>query len=106
MNESDIKQKASYSSRQFHNLVINAFIKQKQRGQKELNGKLSDEDILKYCVLDEECKTILDKATMSFNLSFRSVNKILKVSRTIADLQESQNIQKNHLMEALSYRRR
>ncbi len=106
MNESDIKQKASYSSRQFHNLVINAFIKQKQRGQSELNGKLSDEDILKYCVLNEECKTILDKATMSFNLSFRSVNKILKVSRTIADLQESKSIQKSHLMEALSYRRR
>ncbi|XPV69356.1 MAG: YifB family Mg chelatase-like AAA ATPase [Halarcobacter sp.] len=106
MNESDIKQKASYSSKQFHMEVIKAFAKQKQRGQKELNGKLSDEEILKYCLLDEECKNILDKATMNFNLSFRSVNKVLKVSRTIADLQGCLNIEKNHLMEALSYRRR
>ena len=76
------------------------------RGQKELNGKLSDEEISKYCILDEQSMQILEKATQNFNLSFRSRNKVLKVSRTIADLQSSVNIQKSHLMEALSYRRR
>jgi len=106
MNESNTKEKATYSSKQFHTYVIEAFKKQKLRGQKELNGKLNDEDILKYCVLNQECKDVLDKATINFNLSFRSINKVLKVSRTIADLHGCENIEKKHLFEALSYRRR
>ncbi len=76
------------------------------RGQKELNGKLSDDEIVKYCLLDDESKGLLEKASQNFNLSFRSINKVLKVSRTIADLENSIDIKKSHLLEALSYRRR
>ncbi len=106
MNETNINDKATISSEEVHEKVISAFKMQMLRGQKELNGKLSDEEISKYCILDEESNQILEKATQNFNLSFRSRNKILKVSRTIADLENSINVQKAHLMEALSYRRR
>jgi len=106
MNETNIDDKSSISSKQMHKKVLEAFKMQKIRGQKNLNGKLFDEDIKKYCVLDEQSNGILKKAAQNFNLSFRSINKILKVSRTIADLQSSEMILKEHLLEALSYRRR
>jgi len=106
MNETDINDKATISSKEVHEKVISAFKLQMLRGQKELNGKLNDEDISKYCILNDESELILEKATQNFNLSFRSRNKVLKVSRTIADLANSANIEKAHLMEALSYRRR
>jgi predicted ATPase with chaperone activity len=48
----------------------------------------------------------LGNASEQFGLSFRSVNKVLKVSRTVADLSNSKEIKKEHLLEALSYRRR
>lgn len=106
MNETNVNDKSTISSKEVHEKVILAFKMQMLRGQKELNGKLSDEEISKYCILDEKSNVILEKATQNFNLSFRSRNKILKVSRTIADLESSANIQSSHLMEALSYRRR
>jgi magnesium chelatase family protein len=106
MNEYSTKDKNIVSSRELHQQVIDAFIMQKNRGQKELNGKLNEVDIKKYCILDKNCHEILTKAIEQFSLSYRSINKILKVSRTIADLQSCQNIQKNHLLESLSYRKR
>jgi magnesium chelatase family protein len=106
MNETNLNDTSFISSHEIHKKVIDAFKMQILRGQKELNGKLSDEEIKKYCSINEECKKILDKATETFNLSFRSINKILKVARTIADLSSCVNIEKSHIMEALSYRRR
>jgi magnesium chelatase family protein len=54
--------KTIVSSKELHEKVISAFIKQKKRGQSELNGKLRDEDIKKYCILDDESENILEKA--------------------------------------------
>lgn len=106
MNDVDYQDEASYSSFELHEKVIAAFKKQKQRGQKELNGKLSDEELNKYTYLDNSCKNILHTATNRFSLSFRTINKVLKVARTIADLDDSDNINERHLMEAISYRKR
>ena len=53
MNDSSSDNRNIVSSKELHENVIKAFRKQKQRGQKELNGKLSDEDIKKYCILDK-----------------------------------------------------
>ncbi len=106
MNESNLNDKATIDSKTLHDKVLEAFKMQILRGQKELNGKLNDEEISKFCILDDKTQTILEKATMNFSLSFRSINKVLKVSRTIADLEGSINIKKEHLLEALSYRRR
>ena len=106
MNEVNVNDKSDVSSCDLHIKVLDAFLMQKRRGQKELNGKLSDEDINKFCVLKNDSQQIMDKAIENYSLSFRGINKILKVSRTIADLDLSKSIEKSHLLEALSYRKR
>lgn len=106
MSEPKIEQSSYFNSKDLHLKVIKAFKKQKQRGQKDLNGKLSDKDIKNYCILDNSSKVLLDKAIETYKLSFRSINKVLKVARTIADLNENINITKDDLMQALSYRKR
>jgi magnesium chelatase family protein len=106
MNEVKKEDISDISSKELHKKVIDAFKIQKLRGQNELNGKLSDKEIKQYCILDNEAKNLLDISIEKFALSFRSINKILKVSRTIADLDKSQKIQKSHLIEAFSYRQR
>lgn len=106
MSEITADDKSSITSKQMQELVLKAFMMQKNRGQIEQNGKLSDADLVKFCILDKESKEILDKATSTFGLSFRSINKIIKVARTIADLEESTNICKNHILESISYRKR
>jgi magnesium chelatase family protein len=106
MNDSFNDNKNIVTSKELHSNVIKAFVKQKSRGQKELNGKLKDEDIKKYCILDEESQLILEKARINYQLSFRSLNKVLKVARTIADLNDSEIIRKSDLLQSLNFRRR
>ena len=106
MNDSFNDNKNIVNSEELHENVIKAFIKQKERGQIELNGKLSEEEIKKYCILDEESKIILEKARINYQLSFRSINKVLKVARTIADLNDNKIITKNDLLQSLNFRRR
>jgi magnesium chelatase family protein len=106
MQEVSSSDKATISSHQFYEEVKKAFLMQKRRKQKEFNGKMQEADIEKYCILNSEARGILDSAIDRFALSFRSINKLLKVSRTIADLAESDIIKKEHMLEAISYRRR
>lgn len=106
MNDSFSDNKNIVSSKELHESVIKAFIRQKNRGQKELNGKLNDKDIKKYCVLDSETSDILEKARVNYSLSFRSINKILKVARTIADINENEFITKGDLLKSLNFRKR
>ena len=97
---------SSYSSKEMHKMVVIAHIFAKERGQKKFNAKLLDNEIEKFCILSQDAKEILDKAIDRYALSYRAINKIQKVARTIADLEKSKIIEKNHLLEALSYRRR
>ena len=106
MNDTSNDSKNTVSSQELHQNVINAFIAQKNRGQSELNGKLKDEDIKKYCILDEESSFLFQKAIISYELTFRSINKVLKVARTIADLNNNKDITKADLLKSLSFRRR
>lgn len=69
-----------------------------------LNSELKPSMIDKFCVLGEEEKSLLKGAFNSMNLSARAYHKILKVARTIADLENSDNINVIHLAEAISYR--
>jgi len=98
--------KPSLSSKEMHKKVVQTHILNKKRGQKSFNAKLSDKEIEQFCILDDEAKTTLDMAVSRFSLSFRSIKKVQKVARIIADLDESNIIQKKHILEALSYRRR
>ena len=106
MNDSFNDNKNKVSSKELHHNVLKAFIRQKERGQKELNGKLNDNDIKKYCKLDEISNNILEKAIQNYKLSFRSINKVLKVARTIADLNDNEIITKEDLLQSLNFRNR
>lgn len=68
------------------------------------NGELSPADIKKYCYLGEEEKMFLRKVLEPMGISTRAYYKILRVSRTIADLEGEINIEKRHLAEAIGYR--
>jgi magnesium chelatase family protein len=68
------------------------------------NAQMTSQLIQKYCDLDEDCRTILKNAMNRLGLSARAYDRILKVSRTIADLDGSENIQTGHLAEAINYR--
>jgi magnesium chelatase family protein len=104
MDEITSEDKPSISSSEMFKKVKIAFLAQLQREQSELNGKLSDKEITKFCSLDDETQKVLDVAIQRFDLSQRAINKTLKVARTIADLEKSKDIQKVHLMESLSFR--
>jgi len=106
MQNVNAKDEASLTSKEMHKMVVESHIRAKQRGQVEFNANLSDKDIEKFCSLSDEAKESLDIATSRFVLSFRSIKKVQKVARTIADLAKSKTIEKEHLLEALSYRRR
>ncbi len=79
---------------------------QKERfgGSSMTNSEMNIEDIQKYCQHDAESQGLLKKYVDSGKLSARGYHRVLKVSRTIADLAQCQNIKKEHVAEALMYR--
>lgn len=68
------------------------------------NSELSGRYIKKFCSLNDDSKKLLKEAFNSLGLSARAYNKILKVSRTIADLDGKDDIEINHLAESIQYR--
>jgi len=68
------------------------------------NAQMSVRQIRKFCALDDASKALLKTAMERLNLSARAYDRILKVSRTIADLENSENIKGNHISEAIQYR--
>ncbi len=94
------------SSTQVKDMVNQAFKMQRERKQIRLNGKLREQEVEKFCKLSLDGERILFSAVEKFGLSNRALESIKKVARTIADLDSSQTIEKKHLLEALSYRKR
>jgi len=87
------------------NKVLKARKKQLKRfGVNKTNSEMTAKDIEKYIRLSPQIKDILNQSAKSINLSARSYHKIIKLARTIADLDNSEEILTKHLMEALSYR--
>lgn len=68
------------------------------------NAELTPALMGEFCVLDSEERKILRSAFERLALSARAYGRILKVARTIADLDESKNIMPGHLLEAIQYR--
>lgn len=104
MDEIDPKDSPSTNSKALYNEVLRVFKAVIARGQNEFNGKMSDSEIAKFCILDDMAKSTLGMGVSRFNLSQRGINKTLKVARTIADLNSHKNIEKADISEALSFR--
>ncbi len=68
------------------------------------NAEMTSAMVNKYCKIDEIAETMLKTAFKKLGLSARATTRILKVSRTIADLDESQNVEVKHIAEAIQYR--
>lgn len=68
------------------------------------NGKMTPSQTRQFCKLDEQSKNLLEKSFEALGLSARAYDKILRVARTIADLDKSENIELEHITEAIQYR--
>ena len=84
--------------------IANAILIQRRR-QGKRNARLSPEEILAFCKLGRDEQQILDNAIRNSNFSQRAVNGILKLSRTIADMEKCERISAEHLLEAISLRK-
>ncbi len=69
-----------------------------------VNSELEGQELNKHIILDDSSRKILHTAMMKFKFSMRGMNKVLKVARSIADLEQSSNITSLHVTETLSYR--
>jgi len=101
------KNNTAESSQEIRTRVIKARTLQVNRYRDDgivSNSQLSPKLMKKYCSLDHNGENLLRMAINKFNLSGRAYDRILKLSRTIADLKESENIEQSHIAEAIQYR--
>jgi magnesium chelatase family protein len=68
------------------------------------NARMGPRELKQFCKLDENCHQLLQMAMTQLNFSARAYDRILKVARTIADLDHSEPIQSHHVSEAIQYR--
>lgn len=97
----------SESSKEIYGRVLNAIEIQKKRFKDtniRFNSMMSGRDIRKYCQLDSDSSSFLEMAMEKLSFSARSLDKIVKLARTIADLDGSEKILKKHISEAVQYR--
>ncbi len=95
------------TSDQIRQRVIKARERQLERYQGEKiysNAQMSSRQIRKYCNISADCERLLESAMNRLGLSARAHDRILKVSRTIADLEGAEDINSTHISEAIQYR--
>jgi magnesium chelatase family protein len=95
--------KAAENSASLREQVIQARCFQLQRSS-QYNAALTTAQLKKYAPLNSACQSLLKTAMERLKLSARSYDRIIRVSRTIADLEGSEHIQTHHLSEAIQYR--
>lgn len=101
------KKKDSESSKQMYERISKAIEIQRKRFKGtdiKYNSMMSVKDIKKFCKIPDDVLSMLEAAMDKMGYSARSVDKIIKVSRTIADIEGSENIKKEHVIESLHYR--
>ena len=69
-----------------------------------LNARMSDKQLKAYCKLDEDAQRLVEMAMDKLGLSARAYTRIMKVARTIADLEGVEDISASHVAEAIQYR--
>jgi len=93
------------SSNTVRQRVLRAFECQQRRfGMGRTNASMQSQDLRAHAALDSACVDALEQATASYGLSARAITRVLKVSRTIADLAQHDDLAVEHVEEALRYR--
>ena len=95
------------SSASMRDQVNRARQAQKQRfgpDSKRLNGRMTSKQLRRHCILDEEGKSLLESAMENLGLSARAHDRILRMARTIADLEGTEHLKVGHVSEAINYR--
>jgi magnesium chelatase family protein len=95
------------SSAELREQVVSARDRQAKRFGKagRTNATMSHREVRRHCPLDTQCETLLKQATHELGLSARAHDKILRMARTIADLEATDTLTITHLAEAIQYRR-
>ncbi len=104
-----LSDKKGESSKNVRERVLKAYMIQKERFKNsptDFNGRMTNAEVEKFCLgfMKEDSKRFLKNAMGRFNLSGRGYFRLLKVARTIADLEESELINTSHLAQALQFR--
>lgn len=95
----------SETSDMVRNRVLQARRIQRHRfGTAKTNGNMSSREIKQHCILDAACMNLIRHAMDELGMSARACDRLLRVSRTIADLANSPQIAQDHLMEAIHFR--
>lgn len=100
-------EKSEISSEQLKKGVLRARRAQKERFRTEkirYNSQMSSRHLEKYCRLDRESERLLEEAYEKLRMSSRSCSRVLRVARTIADIEDSEEIRFRHLAEAITYK--
>ncbi|NQV93264.1 YifB family Mg chelatase-like AAA ATPase [Candidatus Kaiserbacteria bacterium] len=95
-------------SEELRKQVVKARKKQSERFQKEnkSNSEMTVRDLTQHVMLSQEVRDILNNAASQLNLSPRAYHRVIKLARTIADIESSPEIEEGHILEALQYRPR
>jgi len=102
-----INRKKEVSSKELKDMVLRAFDMMGRRfrnSRTKFNSEMTEEEIDMYCILDEPAKKVLSSAIANLNLTGRSYARLLKVSRTVADMNNSEYIKPEHVSLALQFR--
>ncbi|HIA54341.1 MAG TPA: ATP-binding protein [Candidatus Melainabacteria bacterium] len=97
------------SSEEIRTRVLQAVGKQRERLVGEpfhFNGQMTQKQLTRHCRIDEECRFLLARAVSQMGLSARAHDRILRISRTIADLEQQEQIAPVHIAEAIRFRSR
>ena len=81
-------------------------LQKKRFGRNDIvcNARMTEKQIHDFCAIGEEAHKLIEMAIEKLGLSARAINRILKVSRTIADLEDKEKIEPAHVAEAIQYR--
>lgn len=102
LSKKDTNQEKTESLRQ---KVLQARSTQHKRfTQEKLNSEMSAKEVSEYIQLEKDVENLLNETASRLSLSPRSYHRVMKLARTIADLEESKTIERNHILEALQYR--
>ena len=99
--------KGALKSSQIRKKVMRVRERQNKRFLKDkmyTNAQMKNKQVKKYCILNTDAERMMRIAAEKFSLSARGYFRLLKVSRTIADLDDAENIEERHVAEALQYR--